>query len=54
MSYTEELMQTIRDDETEFIKTYQAISDIQEGKWDEQLESAQEARLKEGSKEQST
>lgn len=30
-------MQTIRDDEHEFIKTYQDIADIQAGKHDAQL-----------------
>lgn len=37
MAYTEELMQTIRDDEAEFVKTYAEITEIQEGKHDERL-----------------
>lgn len=37
MTYTEELMQTIRNDEAEFIKTYQDIADVQAGKRDGDL-----------------
>jgi hypothetical protein len=41
MAYTEELLQTIKNDETEFVKVFNEIQEIQEGKWDEKLQSAE-------------
>lgn len=40
MAYTEELMQTIKEDEAEFIATYGEIAEIQEGKHDDELLSS--------------
>lgn len=37
MKYSEELMQTIKEDEAEFIKVYHEIQDIQAGKHDNEL-----------------
>lgn len=41
MAYTEELLQTIKNDEIEFIRVFNEIQEIQEGKWDEKLQSAE-------------